>query len=565
MKKLFFFIFLIIPFSYAEDLKEKIFLAKELITLDSFDQESDAILVKKNKILAVDKKNNLVRAYPHAEIISDFQNDVIVPGFIEHHIHPLLAAITMNSHIVAIDDWTTPNQKTRGVRNRSEYIAKLQEINEMLEDGEPMISWGFHHYFHEKLTRQDLDKISNDRPILIIHRSFHEFIMNSKALEFFDISNEDIKNLTVNDKKHTNITEGHFSERGLIAVMPKVMSYLAAPERILSGMQITEGYLLQNGITLIANPGAMYDKSIQGAKNYIFGDIETPFKSLYIPSALYMLEHVSFNDLLNATEDQLTWGAGKLEYLSGHIKLFADGAMYSQNMMLRDGYLDGHEGAWLMEEEIFDKAFKLYWDAGYQIHVHQNGDAGLDRVLNVLEKNLKQNPRDNHRTTIVHFGYAAYDQVKKIKELGAIVSANPFYVTALSDLYSKKGVGFERSQQMVRLGDLEKEDIIFSLHSDMPMAPASPLVLMHSAVNRINFANKVAGPNQRVSVLEALKGVTINAAFTLGIESNYGSISPGKIANFTVLSANPLSIDMSSIDAIKIIATIEEGKIHKIN
>ena len=208
MKKLLFFIFLIIPFSYAEDLKEKIFLAKELITLDAFDQESDAILVKKNKILAVGKKNNLVTAYPHAEIISDFQNDVIVPGFIEHHIHPLLAAITMNSHIIAIDDWITPNQKTRGVRNRSEYIAKLQEINAMLEDGEPMVSWGFHHYFHEKLTRQDLDKISNDRPILIIHRSFHEFIMNSKALEFFDISNEDIKNLTANDKKHTNLIEG---------------------------------------------------------------------------------------------------------------------------------------------------------------------------------------------------------------------------------------------------------------------------------------------------------------------------------------------------------------------
>ena len=563
MKKLLFFIFLIIPFSYAEDLKEKIFLAKELITLDAFDQESDAILVKKNKILAVGKKNNLVTAYPHAEIISDFQNDVIVPGFIEHHIHPLLAAITMNSYIVAIDDWTTPNQKTRGVRNRSEYIAKLQEINAMLEDGEPMVSWGFHHYFHEKLTRQDLDKISNERPILIIHRSFHEFIMNSKALEFFDINNEDIKNLTANDKKHTNLTEGHFSERGLIAVMPKVMSYLAAPDRILAGMQITEGYLLQNGITLIANPGAMYDKSIQGAKNYIFGDLNTPFKSLYIPSALYMLEHVSFDDLLKATEDQLTWGAGKLEYLPMHIKLFADGAMYSQNMMLRDGYLDGHEGAWLMEEEIFEEVFKLYWDAGYQIHVHQNGDAGLDRVLNVLEKNLKQNPRDDHRTTIVHFGYAAPDQVKRIKELGAIVSANPFYVTALSDLYSKKGVGFERSQEMVRLGDLEKENIIFSLHSDMPMAPASPLVLMHSAVNRINYANKVAGPNQRVSALEALKGVTINAAYTLRIESNYGSISPGKIANLTVLSANPLSIDPSSIDAIKVIATIEEGKINQ--
>ena len=97
----------------------------------------------------------------------------------------------------------------------------------------------------------------------------------------------------------------------------------------------------------------------------------------------------------------------------------------------------------------------------------------------------------------------------------------------------------------------------------MPMAPASPLVLMHSAVNRINFANKVAGPSQRVSALEALKGVTINAAYTLRIESNYGSISPGKIANLTVLSANPLSIDPSSIVAIKVIATIEEGKINQ--
>ena len=304
----------------------------------------------------------------------------------------------------------------------------------------------------------------------------------------------------------------------------------------------------------------MYDLRIQEVKNYVFGDKKTPFKSLYIPSALYMLEKEEIVNLLEKTEAHLSWGTGRVEYLPNHIKLFADGAMYSQNMVLRDGYLDGHQGVWLMEDSIFKKTFKLYWDAGYQIHVHQNGDAGLDRVLDVLEENLERNPREDHRTTIVHFGYSAFDQIKRIKDLGVIVSANPYYVAVLSDLYSKQGVGYERSQEMVRLGDLVRSDISLSLHSDMPMAPASPLVLMDAAVNRINYANKVAGPNQRIDPLTALKGVTLNSAYTLGIESEYGSITPGKYANMTILSDNPLTIDPLKIKDINIIGTIEEGR-----
>ena len=213
--------------------------------------------------------------------------------------------------------------------------------------------------------------------------------------------------------------------------MPKIMKYLAEPARIISGLQKTEEYIHKNGITLIANPGSMYDKNIQQVKNYVFGDINTPFRSLYIPSALYMLENVNFHNLLEKTEEQLLWGSGKVEFLPKHIKLFSDGAMYSQNMMLRDGYLDGHQGAWLMEEAVFQEAFKLYWDNGYQIHIHQNGDAGLDRILDVLERNLKRKPRINHRTTIVHFGYSAYDQIERMKNLGVIVSANPYYVCLL--------------------------------------------------------------------------------------------------------------------------------------
>ena len=543
---------------------DRIIIPKTLITLDAANANSDAVMIRGSRIFAVGQQKVLIKNFPDAEIDYSFADDVIIPGFIEHHIHPLLAAITMSSEIVAIDDWVLPNKKSNGVRDRPGYIKRLKELEKNLEGADtPLVSWGFHHYFHGKLTRDDLDKISSDRPILIIHRSFHEFIMNSKALDLFDIKKEDLNKLTPAEKELANFEQGHFSERGLIMVMPKIMQYLGSPQRIMKGFAVTEQYIQEQGVTLIANPGAMYNKDIQGIKNYVLGDSDTPFRSLFIPSALYMLEHFEISDLLKETEALLKWGNGKVQYLPKQIKLFTDGAMYSQNMVLREGYLDGHQGVWLMEAAVFDEVFKLYWDAGYQIHIHQNGDSGLDRILDTVEKNNKRNPRSDHRTTIVHFGYSASDQIDRIKELGLIVSANPYYVTVLSDLYSKVGVGYERSQEMVRLGDVARANIPLSLHSDMPMAPASPLVLMHAAVNRINYANKVAGPNQRISALNALKGVTLNAAYTINLEEDYGSVSVGKFANFTVLSDNPLTINPLKIKDIKVKGTIVEGKVFR--
>ena len=556
-----FLFFLFTSFSLLSLAEDRIIIPKDLVTLDSDYPNATAVLIRDDRIHAVGAKEDLIKEFPNTPVDLTHKNDVLIPGFIEHHIHPLLAAITMNSEIVAIDDWTVLNKKSTGIRDREGYLKKLKELESSMNTNDPLISWGFHHYFHGKLTKDDLDKISSDRPILIIHRSFHEFIMNSKALEFFGIAKEDLKGLNAEEKKLANYEEGHFSERGLIMVMPKIMQFLAAPQRIIGGLSITEEYIHKQGITLIANPGAMYNKSTQGAKNYVFGDTDTPFRSLFIPSALYMLEHFNNSELLEETEALLNWGEGKVQYLPKHIKLFSDGAMYSQNMVLRDGYLDGHQGVWLMEEDIFKETFRIYWDAGYQIHIHQNGDSGLDRILEVLEDNMARNPRDDHRTTIVHFGYSAFDQIEKMKQLGVIVSANPYYVPVLSDLYSKVGIGYARSQEMVRLGDVARANIRLSLHSDMPMAPASPLALMHAAVNRINYANEVAGPNQRISSLNALKGVTLNAAYVLGLESDYGSISPGKYANFTLLEENPLTVDHLLIKGIKIKGTIVEGRL----
>ena len=551
-------------FSYSSN-DITIYHAKEIVTLDEKVASANAVSVKSDRIMAIGSLDDLIERNPDASIDHQFQNDVIVPGFIEHHIHPFLSAITMNAEIISIEGWDLPNNQSIAYRDRDSYMQRLSEIEENMKSDSPLITWGFHHYFHGDLSREDLDRISKDRPILVMHRSYHEFILNTPALEYFDISQEFIESLDEEARAYADFDRGHFSEQGMISVFPKLLRYLGKPEYLLSGLQLTEDYLHQNGVTMIANPGAWLIKSIQDAKNLILGDENTPFRSFFIPSALILSEDHDVPELVEEAKKLLEWGGGKVEYLPNRIKLFADGAMYSQNMVLSEGYLDGHQGAWLMQEGLYRSAFKLFWDEGYQIHIHQNGDEALDLILDVLEENMANNPREDHRTTIVHFGISRADQMDRVKSLGAIISANPYYVTALSDLYSKKGLGPERALEMVRLGDVDRAGIRFGLHSDMPMAPGSPLVLMHAAVNRINFANEVAGPKQRVSPLAALKGVTLDAAYIMGLENDYGSISEGKLANFTILSENPLSVNPLTIKDIEIKATIVEGKHYPID
>jgi hypothetical protein len=166
---------------------------------------------------------------------------------------------------------------------------------------------------------------------------------------------------------------------------------------------------------------------------------------------------------------------------------------------------------------------------------------------------------------IVHFAVSQKDQVDRIKRLGAIVSANAYYPTALADNYSKAGLGPERADNMVRMGDVERAGISYSYHSDMPMAPAQPLFLMHCGVNRTTMSGRVAAPDQRVSREGALKAVTLEAAYSLQMEKEIGSIVPGKLANFTVLADNPITCDAAKIKDIAVVGTVHEGHVFPVN
>ena len=231
---------------------------------------------------------------------------------------------------------------------------------------------------------------------------------------------------------------------------------------------------------------------------------------------------------------------------------------------MKDGYLDGHQGEWLMTPEKLQERAKLYWDAGYQLHIHVNGDAGLETVLNVLEKCMRENPRGNHRTVIVHFANSTEEQIGRIARLGAIVSANPYYTVGFADKYGEVGLGEPRADEMVRAASVVKHGIPLSFHSDLPMGPSDPLYLAWCAVNRVTPSGRVAGPAERMSVEEALRGVTIEAAYSWQKENELGSIAPGKIANFTIVEEDPLSVEPMKLKDVRVWGTVFEGRTYPV-
>ncbi|OOK80515.1 amidohydrolase family protein [Mycobacterium kansasii] len=149
-----------------------------------------------------------------------------------------------------------------------------------------------------------------------------------------------------------------------------------------------------------------------------------------------------------------------------------------------------------------------------------------------------------------------------MNEIGMLVSCNAYYLYMLSDIFSEQWLGPDRGTQMVRMGMLERMGMPFTVHSDCPMAPLSPLTLAWVAANRVTINGNLNCPQERVSLHTALKAITIDAAWILRKEDELGSIRAGKKADFAVLEENPYDVGAEGLKDVGIWGTVFEGEAH---
>jgi hypothetical protein len=542
-----------------------IYTARQFRTMDPARPVAEAVAVRDGRFLAVGSLAEVQRAAPAARIDRSFDGKTVTAGFVEQYVHPVLAALTMNTHVLSIEDWDTIDGFSPAIRDETGYRAKLTAALKAHADRtQPFVTWGYHHYFHGKLDRAMLDRLAPDFPVIVWHRSAHEFFLNTAGLKTAGIDDAFIASMPKGAKGQSSMERGHFYEQGMFAVLPKLMPLLGTPEQFRRGLQFSVDYYDRNGITLACEPGGLLSRPLQDAVNAVLSDDATPFNHCFIADGKSLLAANPGDPaaMLKATRALESWGKGRTFYLPGQVKLFADGAIYSQLMQMKGGYTDGHHGEWIMPPADLTRAFDIYWDAGYRIHIHTNGDAGGDQIVDALAAAQARKPRTDHRTVWVHFGFATPEQVKRWAELGGIVSSNPYYVTALAGRYAKLGIGPERAGNIAPHGDvMANGGMLLSFHSDMPMAPAKPLQLVWAGVNRFTAEGPVSGPRHRVDIDTAMKAITINPAASIGLEDRVGSIAPGKDANLTILEASPWETPPEKLKDIGVWGTMLEGRV----
>jgi predicted amidohydrolase YtcJ len=490
---------------------------------------------------------------------------VIFPGFVDPHTHLQASGSLMGMTYIGPLDQNGPNGFDEGLTSRHAVLDKLKRVADqdpMSQD--PILAWGFDPALHGgQLHRDELDAVSATRPIWTMTYAPHVVVANSPMLDIIGV--DETTNVYGIEKYDDGRLNGQFIELGAttIALRP-VVGFLADPKRGAAALWAQGRTAQKAGITLTADMafGKLGIDYELGLHKKVVEDDAFPLRMLLVPlgpplNAQHGAEAPSYlRKLMASNTDKLA--------VHG-VKFINDGSYPAQTLRLRyPGYLDGHKGhrgetPW---EDLLG-AMLPYWKAGFQIHSHANGDETVEMTLDLLEQLQLAHPRFDHRFTIEHYCLSTPDQARRLKALGGLASVNNMFVHYRALLHADSGFGFDRAEATARLGSLEREGVVFALHSDfsLVLTPISPLTAVWIAVERIALDGKtVLAPGERIGVDRAMRAITIDAAHVIGRDRVHGSVEVGKYADFTVLDEDPYEVEPARIRDIRVHATVLGGK-----
>lgn len=540
-----------------------LYAADNIITVNDAQPTASGILIDSSgEIIAVGEFSELKKNWKGAAIDMRFENKVLTPGLIDPHIHMVLGSMMYGLDFVPPWDMETPAGTVKGLADKASLMAKIAEFEAAAPEG-PLILYGYHNLVQGDLTRQDLDAISTTRPIYIWHFSGHDFYLNSAAIAQSKLTPalaDKYHGIGLDEKGELN---GRIYEDAGLALFATIGPILLAPAHIKKGWEGYEAIFARSGVTSVAEMGyGIFGRAIED--NYIntYYTDEDNYNLYLVP------EHRAFaKEFSNSASSQIVEMAseGRSPRVLPQVKLFTDAAFYSQTMkMAVPGYIGGQskgtDGLWVTQPDDLAGVMRPYWDAGLDIHIHSNGDAAQDSTLSAFSK---MTPGETgQRLIIEHGGLFRPDQIEKAAELGVGISAASHYVKYMGEDYVE-AIG-EKTEFITPLASALRAGIHTTVHSDAPLAPPQPLKAASVHMTRETRQGGVSNPNERLTRQQALKAITLDAAWSLGLDDEIGSIEPGKRADFAILESNPLTTAPEAWPDIKVWGVMLGGDVRPV-
>ncbi|MGY3033995.1 putative amidohydrolase YtcJ [Bradyrhizobium sp. USDA 4354] len=531
---------------------DRMFFGGPIRTMDPANPIVEAVAVREGRILAVGSKKDVDLLCGAGTERTDLRGNAMLPGFVEAHSHPMVSGLLWGDPVVDIRAVHEPSF--------SAVIAKMRRRVAKAKPEEIIFFLGLDPQLHEGMeepSRELLDDIAPDNAILVGTSNTHGMYINTKALAAFGIAADYVP---PSDGKVFKAADGlpwKFEETAAWLVMDRFFE-ICGDERKKRSFEewvqkfVTAGYTTTSEIGISSGNARLLQAVVKSRPN--------PLRIVGYESS-------------SSAEVSVPLNFGDDDFRMIGVKIIADGSILLGNVWSTHPYLNNNmtlKGMGLPENSTGHPSYsedKLhamvlkYVGEGWQIAVHAQGDRTIDMVLNVYEKVIDKVGPDkvSGPLRIEHCGMMREDQIDRAIRLGVVCSYFLPYIHHWGEAIRDYLLGEERAARHMPSGSASKKGMRVSYHCDSPMTWPDALVCLNVAVNRSTLKGAVLGPEQRVSMEEALKAITIDAAYHLQMDDRVGSIELGKYADFVVLGQDPVACEPGRILQIPVLGTIVGG------
>ncbi|MEY3937106.1 MAG: hypothetical protein RLZZ202_1309 [Pseudomonadota bacterium] len=525
-------------FTFAKGNADTIFYGGPIVTVNQKNDEVQALAVQGGKIVAVGNKDTVMKDWQSKTTqMVDLKGQTLMPGFVEPHVHIMITSVFEGLGL-NLSNFTLPYD------TKETLIAKMRAHLKNIPKGGWLFGFGVDPSrtspFMAELNADDLDKVSKDVPIFIVNQSGHIGYVNRKALELAGVTDK-----TPNPKSYLPFMAKmpNPSEAELIGAMLGTMRKMASVGvTTASEMSVGGNFGVDQEIAIYKGIFAKNLSPIR-VRGYLFSESMPPGYKTIKPNE----------------------GDDRLRFIG--IKYISDGSTQGLTAALREPYTYPKGSSWsgalnFKDDEIYN-SMKSYFDQGWQISTHSNGDKAIDQTLKSYTKLLANNPKpQDRRLRIEHFTVNHPEQVKQTVKLGVIPSFTIGHVDYWGSAFYNQIIGADRAKRIDPAGEIKRAGGKFTLHSDTPVSNVGPLNYITESVTRMWQLppTKVLGPDQAISVDDAIRAVTIDAAYQIFADQLVGSLELGKQADLVILEKNPRKTKPEEIRNIKVISTWIDGK-----